>query len=47
MLIRQVIGTLKGYDQLMNLVLDDVKETLRGIFLAETLPVRTNGLRRR
>jgi len=25
-----VIGTLKGYDQLMNLVLDDVKETLRG-----------------
>ncbi|KAI4275987.1 MAG: hypothetical protein Q9205_007188 [Flavoplaca limonia] len=22
-------GTLKGYDQLMNLVLDDVKETLR------------------
>ncbi|KAL8753101.1 MAG: hypothetical protein Q9184_005524 [Pyrenodesmia sp. 2 TL-2023] len=24
-----VIGTLKGYDQLMNLVLDDVKETLR------------------
>ncbi|GMM36784.1 Sm-like protein [Saccharomycopsis crataegensis] len=26
---RQVIGTLKGYDQLMNLVLDDVEETLR------------------
>jgi len=25
-----VVGTLKGYDQLMNLVLDDVKETLRG-----------------
>jgi len=24
-----VIGTLKGYDQLMNLVLDNVKETLR------------------
>jgi len=24
------VGTLKGYDQLMNLVLDDVKETLRG-----------------
>ncbi len=24
------MGTLKGYDQLMNLVLDDVKETLRG-----------------
>lgn len=25
-----VVGTLKGYDQLMNLVLDDVQETLRG-----------------
>ncbi|KAF2216446.1 hypothetical protein CERZMDRAFT_33603, partial [Cercospora zeae-maydis SCOH1-5] len=24
-----VTGTLKGYDQLMNLVLDDVKETTR------------------
>ena len=26
-----VVGTLKGYDQLMNLVLDDVKETMRGM----------------
>jgi small nuclear ribonucleoprotein (snRNP)-like protein len=26
-----VTGTLKGYDQLMNLVLDDVKETMRGM----------------
>jgi small nuclear ribonucleoprotein (snRNP)-like protein len=26
-----VTGTLKGYDQLMNLVLDDVKELLRGM----------------
>ncbi|KAK4092325.1 hypothetical protein Purlil1_3578 [Purpureocillium lilacinum] len=26
---REVTGTLKGYDALMNLVLDDVKETLR------------------
>ena len=26
-----VLGTLKGYDQLMNLVLDDVQETLRGL----------------
>ncbi|PFH56729.1 hypothetical protein XA68_16092 [Ophiocordyceps unilateralis] len=26
---REVCGTLKGYDALMNLVLDDVKETLR------------------
>ncbi|KAJ5040731.1 U6 snRNA-associated Sm-like protein LSm7 [Bipolaris maydis] len=25
---REVIGTLKGYDQLMNLVLDEVKEAL-------------------
>lgn len=25
-----VTGVLKGYDQLMNLVLDDVKETMRG-----------------
>ncbi|CUS10684.1 unnamed protein product [Tuber aestivum] len=26
---REVVGILKGYDQLMNLVLDDVKENLR------------------
>ena len=26
---RQVVGVLKGFDQLMNLVLDDVAETLR------------------
>ncbi|KAG5942498.1 hypothetical protein E4U53_007238 [Claviceps sorghi] len=26
---RQVTGTLKGYDALMNLVLDEVKETVR------------------
>jgi U6 snRNA-associated Sm-like protein LSm7 len=25
-----VVGTLKGYDQLMNLVVDDVKEVVRG-----------------
>lgn len=25
-----VIGTLKGYDQLMNLTLDDARETMRG-----------------
>lgn len=31
-----VIGTLKGYDQLMNLVLDDVKETLRGMLIVKT-----------
>ena len=28
--LASVTGTLKGYDQLMNLVLDDVKETMRG-----------------
>ncbi|CAD0049601.1 unnamed protein product, partial [Aureobasidium pullulans] len=28
---REVTGTLKGYDQLMNLVLDDVKEITRGM----------------
>jgi U6 snRNA-associated Sm-like protein LSm7 len=26
---REVSGMLKGYDQLMNLVLDDVKESMR------------------
>jgi len=26
---REVVGTLKGYDQLVNLVLDDCKETMR------------------
>jgi U6 snRNA-associated Sm-like protein LSm7 len=26
---REIIGVLKGYDQLMNLVVDEVKETLR------------------
>ena len=25
-----VVGTLKGYDQLLNLVMDDLEETLRG-----------------
>jgi len=28
---RVVVGTLKGFDQLMNLVMDVVKETMRGI----------------
>lgn len=26
---REVVGTLKGFDQLMNVVLDDVKEVMR------------------
>jgi LSM domain len=29
-LVLLVTGTLKGYDALMNLVLDDVQEVLRG-----------------
>lgn len=29
--LREVQGTLKGHDQLMNLVLDDVQEMLRGM----------------
>lgn len=33
-----VVGTLKGYDQLMNLVLDDVKELLRGKSILHHLP---------
>ena len=28
-----VTGTLKGYDQLMNLVLDNVEEVTRGMLL--------------
>lgn len=32
-----VTGTLKGYDALMNLVLDDGKETVRGTSLRSTL----------
>ena len=30
LIIFSVIGTLKGFDQLMNLVLDDTKELTRG-----------------
>lgn len=26
-----MVGTLKGFDQLMNVVLDDVKEIMRGM----------------
>lgn len=33
MTYKAVTGTLKGYDQLMNLVLDNVRETLHGIIL--------------
>lgn len=34
---RIVSGILKGYDQLMNLVLDDVKEKMRGMFYSPIL----------
>ena len=45
-----VVGTLKGYDQLMNLVLDEVRETLRGMspspfdaqFFSDTFPSMTD-----
>lgn len=33
--LNAVTGTLKGYDQLMNLVLDNVKETTRGTLQRE------------
>ena len=29
---REVIGTLKGYDPLVNLVLDDTQEFIKGTF---------------
>ncbi|MBA0854258.1 hypothetical protein Goshw_028199, partial [Gossypium schwendimanii] len=34
---RQVTGTLKGYDQLLNLVLDEAVEFLRGNYLLHNL----------
>ena len=40
-----VTGLLKGYDQLMNLVLDDVKESMRGMSLPRPpCPVSSLGL---
>lgn len=39
---RQVVGTLKGFDQLMNLVLDDVTETLRGMLAQSQVLQYTN-----
>lgn len=30
--VHLVIGTLKGYDQLTNLVLDEVREAMTGVF---------------
>lgn len=37
-----VKGTLKGYDALMNLVLDDVEEVLRGITHLSPTSAREN-----
>jgi hypothetical protein len=34
-----VTGTLKGYDALMNLVLDDVDEVVRGMCSPPVLPL--------
>ncbi len=39
---REVVGTLKGYDALMNLVLDDVEEMTRGLFFC-FLPALASG----
>ena len=38
---REVVGTLKGFDQLLNLVLDDTQEYLRGV------PAYTAGSRKK
>jgi small nuclear ribonucleoprotein (snRNP)-like protein len=36
-LLTAVIGTLKGYDQLLNLVLDEATEYLRGKIMIKTI----------
>lgn len=41
---RVVTGQLKGYDQLLNIVLDEVKEYLRGMFVRRRLATPTPGL---
>ncbi|KAH8648381.1 U6 snRNA-associated Sm-like protein LSm7 [Xylariales sp. PMI_506] len=33
---RECTGTLKGYDALMNLVLDEVQEIVRGVYFSAT-----------
>jgi U6 snRNA-associated Sm-like protein LSm7 len=38
---RECSGTLKGYDALMNLVLDDVEEVMRG--MCPTIPLSMGG----
>jgi small nuclear ribonucleoprotein (snRNP)-like protein len=39
-----VEGTLKGYDALMNLVLDDVQEVLRGMVVYAHVCIQTNAI---
>lgn len=34
-----VTGILKGYDQLLNLVLDEVQEELQGTWISTPIPV--------
>lgn len=38
-----VTGTLKGYDALMNLVLDEVQEVMRGMSLTSLYPYTPSG----
>lgn len=40
---REISGTLKGYDQLMNLVLDDVQEIMRGELIFSKRRMSTPG----
>jgi U6 snRNA-associated Sm-like protein LSm7 len=37
---REITGTLKGYDQLMNLVLDDVKEVIADTEATDDAPAQ-------
>lgn len=41
---REVTGILKGFDQLMNLVLDEVVETVRGVSYNLTLTCHNSDL---
>ncbi|XP_048139149.1 sm-like protein LSM7 isoform X2 [Rhodamnia argentea] len=43
---RQVTGTLKGYDQLLNLVLDEAVEFLRGLPLWKSHVLRELKMRK-
>ena len=41
-----VTGKLKGFDQLLNLVLDDVEEELQGVSLSSNSPNKSHSLTR-